>query len=275
MKAAALLAGLLMAVAAAAQTPPSPAELLAASPAGDWREVPAEQLLRLQLPAGPVWIELAPEFAPYHAANLLKLVQAGWFDGLSINRVQDNYVVQWGDPAAGSATARPYPEGVLKLISAELRRSARGLAFTALPDPDSYAAEVGHSAQGLPMARESDTGMAWLAHCYGMVGAGRDEGPDSGNAAELYVVIGHAPRHLDRNVTLLGRVLEGMERLSSLPRGSGALGFYEQPLQRVPVVTLSRALDLKPEQRVRFQVLRPGSPTWSAWTEARRHRRES
>jgi len=68
-----------------------------------------------------------------------------------------------------------------------------------------------------------------------MVGVGRGLSPDTGSGAELYVVIGHAPRHLDRNIALVGRVVEGMEHLSSLPRGAGALGFYEEPEERTPI----------------------------------------
>ena len=58
-----------------------------------------------------------------------------------------------------------------------------------------------------------------------MMGAGRDDPPDS-NGRELYAVIGNAPRGLDRNAALIGRVLQGMEPLSTVPRGSGGMGFH-------------------------------------------------
>src|SRR5207248_2735143 len=136
---------------------------------------------------------------------------------------QDNYVVQWGDPDAKK------PVGAAqRTVGAEFERALRGLSITKLPDPDTYAPEVGF-VDGFPVAAEPVTGRAWLVHCYGMVGAGRDNDVDSGGGTELYVVIGQAPRHLDRNVTLLGRVVSGMERLSVMPRGSGTLGFYERP----------------------------------------------
>src|SRR4029077_19586463 len=97
---------------------------------------------------------------------------------------------------------------------------------------------------GFPAARDPASGRAWLAHCYGMVGAGRENDADSGGGPELYAVIGHAPRHLDRNVTLLGRVVLGIERLSVLPRGTAAMGFYEKPEERVPIRSLKVAADL-------------------------------
>ncbi len=96
-----------------------------------------------------------------------------------------------------------------------------------MPDGDVYAPEVGFSG-GFPAARSSALRRTWLAHCYGMVGVGRDLDVRSGSGAEMYVVIGHAPRHLDRNVALVGRVVQGVELLSSLPRGSADMGFICQ-----------------------------------------------
>ena len=88
---------------------------------------------------------------------------------------------------------------------------------------DPYADFQGF-AGGWPLAGSSGV---WPVHCYGMVGVGRNLSPDTGSGAELYTVIGHAPRHLDQNIALVGRVVSGIEHLSSLPRGTGALGFYE------------------------------------------------
>src|SRR5204862_22493 len=80
------------------------------------------------------------------------------------------------------------------------------------PDPDTYAPETGYAGD-FPAARDPKAGRAWLTHCYGAVGAARGQSKDSGSGSSLYVVIGHAPRHLDRNVTLVGRVVKGMEVL--------------------------------------------------------------
>jgi peptidylprolyl isomerase len=108
-----------------------------------------------------------------------------------------------------------------------------------------------------------------------MVGAGRGDTADSGSGAELYVVIGHAPRHLDRNVTLLGRVVRGMEVLSTLPRGTGALGVYEDPAEHVPVRSVKVAADLPAAERTPLELLRTDTATFEAWIASRRHRRES
>ena len=184
-----------------------------------------------------VAIELAPDFAPVHVANIRALVRAGWFDGSAVVRVQDNYVVQW----AGASEARPLPAGVVAHPPAEYDRPLAGLALRPLGSPDAYAARVGH-ADGWPVA--SDGTRAWLAHCYGMVGVGRDMPPDTGSGVELYGVIGQAPRHLDRNIALVGRIVSGIEALSALPRGTGDLGFYTDPGQRLGIRRIRIAADL-------------------------------
>ncbi|MCP6473599.1 peptidylprolyl isomerase, partial [Klebsiella pneumoniae] len=87
-------------------------------------------------------------------------------------------------------------------------RALTGLAHRPLGYPDAYAPATGHAA-GWPIGYDETRGAAWLTHCYGSVGVGRDLAPDTGTGGELYAVIGHAPRHLDRNIAVIGRVIEG------------------------------------------------------------------
>jgi len=251
-----------------AHRPPTAGEVLAASTAADWRALDPQNTLYLELATGRVVIELAPEFAPNHVANVLALSRGKYFDGLPIERAQDNYVVQWGDREGKKPGGTAH-----RTVAAEFERPLRGLALTRLPDPDTYAPEVG-LVDDFPVAADPITGRAWLVHCYGMVGAGRGNDVDSGGGTELYVVIGQAPRHLDRNVTLLGRVVSGMELLSVMPRGSGPLGFYERPEQYVPLKSLRVAADVPAAQRTNLEVLRTDTPTFVAYLEARRNRHE-
>lgn len=244
------------------------ADVLAASKPSDWRTLAPENTLYLELDGGRVIIELAPDFAPRHAQNIRTLARARYFDGLAINRVQDNFVVQWGD-ADGK---KPLGQGK-KSLPAEFTRSAAGLAFVALPDPDTYAPQTGFVA-GFPAARDRADGSAWLVHCYGMVGAGRDNDADSGGGTELYVVSGHAPRQLDRNITVVGRVVQGMELLSALPRGMGQMGFYENAKQRAPIRRMSVAADVPAAERTAIEVLRTDTQTFTDLIESRRNRRD-
>jgi len=262
------------AVAAADAPPPTMAAVLEASTATDWRSPDPADLLYLDLASGRVVIELAPAFAPKHVAHIRALAKAKYYDGLAIVRVQDNYVVQWGDPDAADPQERRSTGDQPRTLDAEFARPIDGApAFTRLADGDVYAPEVGHS-MGFPVAADPKAGKTWLAHCYGMLGAGRDNAADSGGGAELYVVIGHAPRHLDRNVTLVGRVLSGIEQLASLPRGSGAMGFHEAAAQRVPIREMRIAADLPEAERTPLQVFRTDTAAFERLVEARRNRRE-
>lgn len=247
-------------------------QIIDAAPASAWRDLDPANTLYLELATGRVIIELAPQFAPQHVANIRTLAHDHWFDGLSINRSQDDFVVQWGDPNAGEKDARALAPAKDHL-PAEFSAAANTLAFHPLPDSDGYAPKVGF-VDGFPTGMDPASGKAWLAHCYGTVGAGRDMAPDSSTGAELYVVIGQAPRQLDLNITTVGRVVKGMELLSVLPRGSGPLGFYEKPEQRVPIRSIHLASEVPLAERTPLQVLRTDTPTWDAQVEARRNRHD-
>lgn len=244
------------------------ADVLAASKPSDWRPLDPSNTLYMDLPGGRVVIEMQPDFAPKHTANLRALTRAKYFDGLAITRSQDNYVVQWGE----SDAKKPMGEAK-KALAPEFTRPAAGLSFTALPDPDTYAAQTGF-VNGFAAARDGANGTAWMVHCYGTVGAGRDNDVDSGSGAELYVVTGNAPRQLDRNITVVGRVVQGMELLSVMPRGKGAMGFYQTPDERTPITSLRLAADVPEAERTRLEVLRTDTQTFADLVESRRNRQD-
>jgi peptidylprolyl isomerase len=244
-------------------------EVLAASSPTDWRPLDPDNTLYVELPGGRVVIELTPRFAPLHVANIKTLARSRYFDGLSIIRVQDNYVAQWGDPD----NRHPMPAGMDKVAPEFDSPIPAHLPFTRLPDGDVYAPEVGFS-DGFPVARSPALHRTWLAHCYAMVGVGRDLDVHSGSGAELYVVIGHAPRHLDRNVALVGRVVKGMELLSGLPRGGAEMGFYTKTEAPIPIKSVRLAADVPPSERSNLEVIRTDSATFTALIESRRNRPE-
>lgn len=253
-------------------TPPnklSASDVIKASQPSEWRPLDPANTLYMELPAGRVVIELAPDFAPKHAANIRILVKEHYFDGLVVLRSHDNYVAQWGD--ADEKNPRPLGSAQAKLAAEFTAPMANDKHFVRLPDHDGYAPQVGHS-NGFPVGRDPKTRTTWLAHCYGMVGVGRDMDPDSGNGASLYAVNGHAPRHLDRNITVVGRVVSGMPLLASLPRGTGPLGFYEKPEQQVPISSVRLAADVPEAQRSRLEVMRTDSASFKAVAESQRNR---
>jgi cyclophilin family peptidyl-prolyl cis-trans isomerase len=263
---------LLAASAAARELPPKPsvADIVKASAPSDWRALDPDNTLYMELPSGRVVIELAPAFAPNHVKNIKTLVREHYFDGLAVVRVQDNWVVQWGDPNEDNDKARPV-KSAQKTLTAEFTVPIRNDAhFTRQPDVDGYAPQVGHS-NGFPVGRDPKSGRAWLAHCYGMVGVGRDNDADSGGGTSLYAVIGPA-RHLDRNITVVGRVISGMPQLAALPRGPAPMGFYDKPEMHVPIAAVRMAADVPENQRSRFEVMRTDSATYQAVLDAQRNR---
>lgn len=253
---------------APAETPRTPTQIIAEAPASAWKTIPADDLLMMEVKeGGPVVIQLAPDFAPVHVANIRALAGAGWWQGAAIYRVQDNYVVQWGK----NESEEPLPAGVVANPPAEYARPLQGLDVLPLGYPDSYAPEAGY-ALGWPMAYDAKEGVANLAHCYGYVGVGRGLSPDTGTGGELYAVIGHAPRHLDRNIAVVGRVISGIEALSSLERGTGNLGFYEDRSKDVPIADIRLASRIPEAERPAFQYLDTGSASFADYVRARANR---
>lgn len=245
------------------------ADVIKASKPSDWRALDPANTMYMELPAGRVVIEMAPAFAPHHVDNIRALVRERYFDGLAVIRSQDNWVVQWGDPDEKNPRPMKGAKAALKgEFTVPLKRDA---SFTRLPDRDGYAPQVGHS-NGFPSARDPKAGRAWLAHCYGMVGVGRDNGADSGSGSSLYVVIGHGPRHLDRNITVVGRVIAGMPLLSTMARGAGAMGFYDKPELNIPIASVKMAADLPEGERSKFEVMRTETAAYKAAVEAQRNR---
>lgn len=267
----ALVAGLSAGAEPAARATRSATEIIAAAPDSHWRQPDPANLLFMQVNGGIVIIELAPRFAPGHVANIRTLARERFWDGTSVYRVQDNFVAQFGDPDAEDPQRAKSLGSAKRKLPAEFHRPATGLKFDRLPDVDGWAPEVGF-VDGFPAARAPRENRAWLAHCYGTVGAGRSNAEDSSLGAELYVVIGQSPRQLDDNITVVGRVLMGMELLSSLPRGEGPSGFHEDPSLRAPIRALRLASEVPEAVRPKLEVLRTDSSTFRDLTEARRNR---
>jgi peptidylprolyl isomerase len=303
-----LAAGVLVAAAPApAPKALDPSEIVAAAPADDWVAIAASDLLVMDLAPDRdgnnrrVVIQLmrAP-FSQGWVGNIRKLATARWWDGLSINRVQDNYVVQWGDAdGEDKAKAKKLPPGLANVPQREYVIGVsqfQKVVQTAQADtPDTMATaeqaidEVDAATKPADWRKPDpytsvhdffrgwafvgDDKNVWPVHCYGMVGVGRNLSPDTGTGAELYTVIGHAPRHLDRNIALVGRVISGIENLSSLPRGTGPLGFYEKPEQRVTITSIRLGNEVA--DLAAYQYLSTESASFAKYADARANRRDA
>ncbi|WP_232492918.1 peptidylprolyl isomerase [Novosphingobium kaempferiae] len=253
----------------------TPNDIVEAAPATDWKAIAPADLMVMDLAPDVkgkprrVVIQLIPApFSQGWTQNIRKLVAARWFDGIAVVRVQDNYVVQWGDPDGETpGKAKPLPGGLTKVPESEYITAKA--ALKANGGSDAYAGRTGFEA-GWPVA--GDEKAAWPTHCYGMVGVGRNLSPDTGTGAELYTVIGQAPRQLDRNIAVVGRIISGMELLSSLPRGTGPLGFYETPQERTPIVSVRMGNEVPGLPA--YEYLSTESTSFAAYLDKRANRKD-
>jgi cyclophilin family peptidyl-prolyl cis-trans isomerase len=320
-----------------AKTEPSPAEIVAAAPADEWTAIAPSDLLVMDLvpdtkgkPRRVVIQLMPPPFSQGWVGNIRKLAAAKFWDGTSINRVQDNYVTQWGD----ATEKKPLPAGLAVMPESayenpmtsqryELGSSchvaggsydkpsfwwgldreqdpyvnerkefpepkvagpffSNGWPFVGVVNKDAPEIKFerkrhlqGAGCQDRVIGEVGVVGSHWPVHCYAMVGVGRSLSPDTGTGAELYTVIGHAPRHLDRNIALVGRVIEGMEHLSSLPRGTGALGFYEKPEERTTILSVRLMSEMPSDKSLpQYEYLSTESMSFSNYVDARANRRD-
>ena len=216
-------------------------------------------------PGRRVVIWLASSFAPAHIANIRLIARSGWWSDATVYRVQDNYVAQWGD----ASEKKPPAPGINPTPPAEYLWDPHAIVRN--PWRDAYARVTGFTVDGWAVA--GDGRKQWLPHCYGAVGVARNLAPDTGTGGDLYAVIGHAPRHLDRNIAVIGRVIAGIEWLSSLPRGhGGALGLYEDPGQRVPIARTAIASDLPAGEQPHWQYLKPDAPSFVPYLDSKANR---
>lgn len=266
----------LLAVNARATThdTPSRSQIIKESTPSEWHALDPADTLYMYLPTGRVVIELAPKWAPQHVANLKTLVRERYFDGTSIYRVVDNFVVQWGDPKAGKPGAKPMGKAKKTLPPEFVRHVNASLPFVKLDSPDAYAPEVGFSGD-FPVGRDPKDHTAWIAHCYGTVGVSRDIAPDSGNSNSLYAVIGTA-RRIDRNLAVVGRVVKGMPLLSSLPRGpKDNMGVYHDLKRATPILKVRLAGELPKDQRLPLEIMRTDSKSFHRLVNAAAHRHDA
>ena len=180
-----------------------------------WREVDPERLVFMELRDGLVVIELNPLFAPKTVKQFRELADRGFYDGLGFYRVIDGFVAQGGD---GSDLGE---RSEIPLIDAEFEIDwPQEVNWTPVQAPDLFAEQTGF-IDGFAVARDPGEGTAWLTHCPGVVAMARNEGPDS-SRTDFYIVIGQAPRYLDRNMNVFGRVIHGMDAVQRIRRGKPA-----------------------------------------------------
>ena len=287
---------LLTPVASHAQVPaaPTPDSITAEAQPGEWIAIPPADLLVMKLapdargePREVVIQLLPPPFSQGWVDNIKTLAAAHWWDGTSVYRVVDNWVAQWGDGKEDKPDPKPLPPGLtvvpesayvapIPMVSAGDASGEPGLATSGIADGpistrDAYAPLTGFE-NGWPIALSFDS--KWPTHCYGTVGVARDLSPDTGTGAELYAVIGHAPRQLDRNIAVVGRVIDGIEYLATLPRGTAEFGVYATEEEHTPIVSVRLASELPPGEQPAYQYLDTASASFARYAAVRAARHD-
>lgn len=234
----------------------------------DWRTVDAEDLLLIEVADGVIAIELSDSFAPNHAARMRQAARDGFFDGRSFYRVIDGFVAQAGRGEEADSIELPqYPE-----LEGEFFVASETVTFTPMIDRDLYAPRIGH-VDGFPAGQSEDGTQTWPIHCPGTVAMARGNDPDTGDV-EFYIVIGHAPRHLDRIMSVFGRVIDGMEHVQALRRGDPAVnsGVIADPDARDIMVSVRMAADLPGDSRPAYEIMRTDGEAFHNAKAARRNR---
>ncbi len=232
-----------------------------------WRRVAPENLLVMELENGRVAIALYPEIAPHSVARIKERVRAGFYDGLSFYRVVENFVAQAGIGEGSPAHRQQQP------LKAEFTFPAeRARPFTRVQAPETFAPETGFW-RGLPVGRDAKHGWAWAIHCPGTFALARDADPDT-SSSEFYITIGEAPRHLDRNLTVLGRVIAGLRFVQAAPRGDRDVnhGVIPDGQPRLRILHAWIAADLPEAERPVFHVMRTDTETFRQRIAAQRAR---
>ena len=246
-----------------------------------WNSLDPDNTVYLELQEGLVVIQLNPTFAPKTVKQLKLLMEDQFYRGTSFYRVIDGFVAQGGDESDidGSTIAKPLKaefeiDWPLKPADKEKAKNWEPMSWTPVQTDDMFAAYTGF-IDGFPAARdEKKAGKAWLTHCPGTVAMARNEDPDSGGT-DFYIVIGQAPRYLDRNLTVFGRVVWGMDVVQRIKRGPALEnGIIEKDLDRTWIKRMRLASNIDSEQRPDIYVADTNSDGFKKMIKERRNRKQ-
>lgn len=214
-----------------------------------WRTLSPENTLYLETETGRIIIELAANFSPHHVKHVKKLVRKGFYDGLDFYRVINNFVVQGGDMAGKSKL--PLAK---KTLTAEFEHPINSKAnFTLVQNPDLLAEQTGF-IDGFAIGRSLTENKQWLLTCPGVINLARSSDINSATT-DFAIMIGQAPRHLDRNMSIFGRIIDGIEHLNHIKRGKVENGgAIENPQQRSKIIKMTIAADLPKAQQLNIQI---------------------
>ena len=255
-----IVVSLFLSATTSADDNPSPTTIIDNANASEWRAVTDENLMMITLATGIVYLEVNPELAPAHVERLRSLAGQGFYRGLSMYRFVEGFVAQGG--AGDKDTDVP----TLKNEFVSHSETTRPLDIV-INEDDGYSARSGF-INGFAVGQNKQGTQTWQIHCPGALGMARGNGVDSATS-EFFVVLGQAPRYLDKNISVFGRVLAGMAHIQQLQRSPKP----GQPFN--PIVDIQFADQLPAKQRPVIKVMRTDSHSFAALVAARKNRPEA
>jgi len=187
--------------------------------AADWRTLDPENTLVIDTTKGRVIVEMTPELAPAHVAQIKALARAHVYDGLVFFRVNDRFMAQTGDPDNTGEGGSKLPN-----LRAEFTfRRAPGSGFAPVARP--MGLELG-LVRSTPVVSQDDSYAtatpdgkvsAWATYCPGVAGMARDANDDSANSQ--FFIMRQAYPSLDKRYTVWGRAVSGLEAVRAIKTG--------------------------------------------------------
>jgi peptidylprolyl isomerase len=233
-----------------------------------WRELNPENTVFVEMPAGLVIIELNPAFAPETVKQFKQLAGDRFYDGLSFYRVIDGFVAQGGDGSdLGELSNVP-------LIDAEFEIDwNEEFSYMHVQSPDMFAPETGF-IDGFSVARDPSRNKVWLTHCPGIVAMARNDDPDS-SRTDFYIVIGQAPRYLDRNMNIFGRVVYGMDIVQQIKRGPAQdNGIIQDEAESSRISKMQLLAEIPEEVRLKVYVMDTSNKGFKKLLKGRLNRKQ-
>jgi len=233
------------------------------APAEAWRDLDPENTLYIDLEYGRVVLELYPEIAPLHVAQIKTLTRQGFYDGITFHRVIEGFMNQTGDPKGDGTGDSP-----LEDIQGEFTfRRAPSMPVTLVGARDQGGKEVGVGFyKALPVATQpSSQAMltkdgkvaAFGLHCKGVTSMARTSDPNSANSQ--FFLMRDIAQHLDAQYSIWGNTVSGHEHLTKIKVGSKGEdpNFIPDVMKKVQI-----AADVPAAQRAKVQVLKTDSPAF-------------
>ncbi|MDG2519991.1 peptidylprolyl isomerase [Caulobacter segnis] len=221
------------------------AALLAAASvaAPDWRPLDPDNTLLIDTEKGRVVIEMRPEFAPKSVERVKLLTREGVYDGLQFHRVIPGFVAQTGNPNNKDGGTSNHPDLPAEF---QFRLPPQTPVAAAAQASDAWSGFLGATPLQAVPPKPGQPLRGWGAYCTGVAGMGRQADPNTGNS-EIFFML-DATRRLDRDYTVWGRVVSGMDAVKALAAG-------EPPAKPDHMLKVRVAADMPVAERPKLSVL--------------------